>query len=1041
MEKASVRALGQDHNENRNEDDELTGPRDAQMKGRGADSAVTIDAEEGGDCVTAPTGSSLTPSDGGQEAEVIDADPGCSNSRLPACSPSHAAAEEGEAGSERSNVCLPVHLSSNPAYSSEAELGGERHERHQLYLCSPAIDGDDEPCRHPPAARSACASVGSSTEVSEANDLPPQSKQNCQSRLISDEEADLQGRGHCPDRSTREYCSECGNRQNELTLQRCPLAATTREPGENARGVDDDSPDDPNDVRKEDPSRDQPGIAHKNFRAKDPSGLEPQQQQQCSVGPHAGATIEGRRDEITTSALGDQLQEPALVNHPLHTQAISPATATTGNPDISTAARADAGNGSGPAAVTGRRPAAAADVSGSNLADGPAARALAGDSKGVSRSSSSASDSSTSASASTGDEEEEEEGEDDEEMDPRVKTNLEILNQSSADINKLENELTEARRSFTATMHANASSLEQKKGRLKKVIHRARPYFELTDKAKEAKAEAERSTKQYVTAKSQCNLAKEMISNAEELLSNQGDICKLDMSFQEYINQATEKVMVCETEKARCASELAKRNEVYDSVNKELGRLQKKFNKSIEKARPYFEERALWELKLKQNKQNIDDLQQAIRARKLQYQEALNTLQAVSMEIHESRAARRFRKKMLRYPREPGVGAEMDSPGSSWTDLHLEKAMCGSVCSSIEDDDFEEEDEDDDTWDDSSNASDGAVIAHAVSSGRSIRQSHTRQSSYGSAQIKLPRAVRRSASGTGGDYPSGPERAAAVRRCASGTDSDFHSSRAAARLSARSSASGTESDLSSSAPDSPLRSHPDSPVAGTPPPLGPRRVDLALFSDVGVTPGSSAGSSFGCSSVQLPGEADPRERGTGRGASPLRQAGHAVGWGETAGGASERLKEEAGGTGGRPLVSCRLAGDGSSEEEVTADKPPSLQSTGPALKASPDPPRGPAAFVAGFMAAADKSAAIHLSLCTGEPPVFPRLSPQSPESAGQSACAGGRPRAGSASSLLAQPAAAGVGETRRSDTPPQLRKLKGPMMLNPADLHMPRLPF
>ena len=70
-----------------------------------------------------------------------------------------------------------------------------------------------------------------------------------------------------------------------------------------------------------------------------------------------------------------------------------------------------------------------------------------------------------------------------------------------------------------------------------------------------------------------------------------------------------------------------------------------------------------------QLKQNIWDLQQTISIRKSRYSEAMRRLEVVSMEIHESRRTRQ--RLLLNFPREPGVGAETDSLGSSISDVNI----------------------------------------------------------------------------------------------------------------------------------------------------------------------------------------------------------------------------------------------------------------------------------------------------------------------------------------------------------------------------------
>lgn len=56
---------------------------------------------------------------------------------------------------------------------------------------------------------------------------------------------------------------------------------------------------------------------------------------------------------------------------------------------------------------------------------------------------------------------------------------------------------------------------------------------------------------------------------------------------------------------------------------------------------------------LQQQKQNVEDLQQAVSNAKAKYREAMSNLEGISEEIHESR-------KLPLPPREPGVGCESD---------------------------------------------------------------------------------------------------------------------------------------------------------------------------------------------------------------------------------------------------------------------------------------------------------------------------------------------------------------------------------------------
>ena len=83
--------------------------------------------------------------------------------------------------------------------------------------------------------------------------------------------------------------------------------------------------------------------------------------------------------------------------------------------------------------------------------------------------------------------------------------------------------------------------------------------------------------------------------------------------------------------------------------------------------RPYFELKQQLELRLQQLKQNVTDLQVAIKTSKVKYSVTLKNLEVISEEIHESRRD----KILLMFPRQPGVGAERDSISSTMSELNL----------------------------------------------------------------------------------------------------------------------------------------------------------------------------------------------------------------------------------------------------------------------------------------------------------------------------------------------------------------------------------
>lgn len=273
---------------------------------------------------------------------------------------------------------------------------------------------------------------------------------------------------------------------------------------------------------------------------------------------------------------------------------------------------------------------------------------------------------------------------DKEDLDPRVQEELNVLNQTSADINKLENELDEARGNYKIIFTEASERLAQAAEKRRKPIQRARAYFELKEEAKRAQGESLKAARQYQSAISVYRAAKETVTLAEERLLQNGE-GNLSAAWQEMMNHATMRVMDAEKEKRESEERHQLATTKCANCEKKLKQLEKKFSKSIQKAGPYFEVKQQLDIKLQHQKQNVTDLQSAIKDTKAKYSNALRNLEKISEEIHQSRRD----KIMLMFPRQPGVGAESGSSLASMVpDFSLEELESVSEISdsALEDD-------------------------------------------------------------------------------------------------------------------------------------------------------------------------------------------------------------------------------------------------------------------------------------------------------------------------------------------------------------------
>ncbi|KAL4222498.1 SH3 domain-binding protein 5 [Mactra antiquata] len=260
------------------------------------------------------------------------------------------------------------------------------------------------------------------------------------------------------------------------------------------------------------------------------------------------------------------------------------------------------------------------------------------------------------------------------EPDPRIQRELDRLNQSSSEINRLENELDEARTKYRSIVSGTSSEMEAVSKGKKTNIKRAREYYKIASDAKLAQSEAVKAARQYQTASSVYNAAKETVALAENRLMDQtrmSSATQLSSAWQEMLNHAIQKVTIAEKEKAKSQQDHKRRSDKFAELESRKQTLEKKFAKSIKKARPYFELKSELDTKLMQQKQNVLDLQAAIKCNKVVYNDSLRKLESISEEIHQHRKEKLWSK----IPRMPCVGADNESIISDLSELDIVSAL------------------------------------------------------------------------------------------------------------------------------------------------------------------------------------------------------------------------------------------------------------------------------------------------------------------------------------------------------------------------------
>ena len=189
-----------------------------------------------------------------------------------------------------------------------------------------------------------------------------------------------------------------------------------------------------------------------------------------------------------------------------------------------------------------------------------------------------------------------------EELDPRVQEELEKLNNCTDEINRLEIQLDDANTVFRQLLSDSTHHLKSLSKRLGNCIEKARPYYESVHQMTRAQAECQKAAVQFQRAAGVHAAAKETISLAEErFLDNSGE-WQFDNAWQEMLNHATIKVMDAEKMRAQSEKDHLSKSAAFTDIEQKVKVLEKKLSRHIEKSKPYFEQKEIF------NKVNTDRL-------------------------------------------------------------------------------------------------------------------------------------------------------------------------------------------------------------------------------------------------------------------------------------------------------------------------------------------------------------------------------------------------------------------------------------------------
>ena len=236
-------------------------------------------------------------------------------------------------------------------------------------------------------------------------------------------------------------------------------------------------------------------------------------------------------------------------------------------------------------------------------------------------------------------------------VDPKIQRELECLNETSAQINKLENELCEKRSLYRVALSDSTQKLNALSNKLGVCINKARPYYDAKEKAKVSQRKTQQATINFERAVSMHDAAREMVLVAEQGMQKD----KMDTAWPEMLNHATTKVNEAEVERLNIGIEHQRCTDECKMAEEKVAQLQRKLKSSIIKSRPYFETKQITQQSLSDLSEAVKSLDLKLGKLKTDYSVALQNLEMISDAIHMSRG------ELPCQPlgeRQEGVGAE-----------------------------------------------------------------------------------------------------------------------------------------------------------------------------------------------------------------------------------------------------------------------------------------------------------------------------------------------------------------------------------------------
>lgn len=288
-----------------------------------------------------------------------------------------------------------------------------------------------------------------------------------------------------------------------------------------------------------------------------------------------------------------------------------------------------------------------------------------------------------------------------EEVDPRVGAALDEMNDAMSCVNDLEKALVRARRRRRASRGESEKTLETIRLRVAKSVRNAVPYFHQQALASTHERNAQDALAQYEKAHDAYAVARDRVESRMKVWRSENGFGpdgetestsaelnltpskRADLAAMREAAELTAYVEISEScnlnelEAMRTRAENAYGKHIKNataSMNAAL-RLKRKLTRTIEKARPYFEAKAIAEGAWDALDEQVRDAQEDVSEGKKRYQRALAELNRISEEVHERREREKAEREAQRARAEAEAEEEARSVVSALVAFALETVV------------------------------------------------------------------------------------------------------------------------------------------------------------------------------------------------------------------------------------------------------------------------------------------------------------------------------------------------------------------------------